>query len=117
VLCWEDLEVTGPTATWVREALQSTYSTDYLRKQSAGLFRSQAPQDDVDCEALAGKSLRLDGEEWEVTEADASSALLSMRGYAKGFFNMALFSSLVRSHSPNFPKPPKTFQSGWSYLV
>jgi hypothetical protein len=51
VLCWEDLEVTGPTATWVRETLQSTYFTgDYLRKQSAGLFRSQAPQDDVDCE-------------------------------------------------------------------
>jgi hypothetical protein len=22
VLCWEDLEVTGPTATWVRETLQ-----------------------------------------------------------------------------------------------
>jgi hypothetical protein len=39
VLCWEDLEVTGPTATWVRETLQNTYSTDYLRKQSAGLFR------------------------------------------------------------------------------
>jgi hypothetical protein len=38
---WEDLEVVGPTATWVREILQNTYSTDYLRKQSAGLFRSQ----------------------------------------------------------------------------
>ena len=23
VLCWEDLEVTGPTATWVRETLQT----------------------------------------------------------------------------------------------
>jgi hypothetical protein len=41
VLCWEDLEVTGPTATWVRETLQNTHSTDYLRRQSAGLFRSQ----------------------------------------------------------------------------
>jgi hypothetical protein len=40
VLCWEDLEVTGPTATWVRERLQNAYSTDYLRKQSAGIFRS-----------------------------------------------------------------------------
>jgi hypothetical protein len=58
VLCWEDLEVAGPTATWVRETLQNMYSmhTDYLRKQSAGLFRSQAPQDDVDCEALVGSS-------------------------------------------------------------
>jgi DNA-directed RNA polymerase alpha subunit len=27
----------------------------------------------VDCEALVGKSFRLDGEEWEVIEADASS--------------------------------------------
>jgi hypothetical protein len=50
------------------ETLQNTYSTDYLRKQSAGLFRSQAPQDGVDCEALVGKSFRLDGEEWEVIE-------------------------------------------------
>jgi hypothetical protein len=63
VLCWEDLEVTGPTAKWVRETLQNTYSTNYLRNQSAGLFRSQATQDDVDCQALAGKSFRLDGEE------------------------------------------------------
>jgi hypothetical protein len=31
---WEDLEVTGPTAWWVRETLQNTYSTDYLRKSS-----------------------------------------------------------------------------------
>jgi hypothetical protein len=76
VLCWEDLEVTGPTATWVRETLQNTCSTDYLRKQSAGLFRSQAPQDDVDCETLAGKSFRLDGVELKVIEADASSGLV-----------------------------------------
>ena len=68
--------MTGPTATWVRETLQNTYSTDYLRKQSAGFFRSQAPQDDVDCKALIGKSFRLDGEEWEVIEADASSGLV-----------------------------------------
>jgi hypothetical protein len=30
---------------------------------------------------------------------------------------MGLFSSLARRHSPNFPKPPKTIQSGWSWLV
>jgi hypothetical protein len=48
-----------------------------MRKQSAGLFRSQAPQDDVDCETLVvGKSFRLDGEEWGVIEADASSGLI-----------------------------------------
>jgi hypothetical protein len=37
----------------------------------------------------------------------------------KSFFppTQALFSSLVRSHPPNFPKLPKTFQSGWSWLV
>jgi hypothetical protein len=76
VLCWEDLEVTGPTATWVRETLQNAYSTDYLRKQSAGLLRSHVPQDTVDCDDLLGKSFRLDGEEWEVIEADASSGLV-----------------------------------------
>jgi hypothetical protein len=76
--------VKGPTATWVRKILQNTYSTDYLRKQSAGLFRSQASHDDVDCEALVGKSFRLDDEEWEVIEADATSGLLSsMRGSAR----------------------------------
>jgi hypothetical protein len=32
------------------------------------------------------------------------------------FSTLALFSSLVGRHSPNFPKPPKTFQSGWSWL-
>jgi hypothetical protein len=37
--------------------------TDYLRKQSAGLFRSHAPPDTVDCDDLLGKSFRLDGEE------------------------------------------------------
>jgi hypothetical protein len=76
VLCWEDLEVTGPTATWVREILQNTYSTDYLRKQSAGLFCSHVPQDTVDCHGLLGKSFRLNGEEWAVIEADASSGLV-----------------------------------------
>jgi hypothetical protein len=50
--------------------------TDYLRKQSAGIFRSHVPQDTVDCDDLLGKSFRLDGEEWEVIEADASSGLV-----------------------------------------
>jgi hypothetical protein len=45
VLCWKNLEVTGLTeltATRVRATLQNTHSTDYLRRQSAGLFRSRA---------------------------------------------------------------------------
>ena len=50
--------------------------TDYLRKQSAGIFRSHVPQDTVDCDDLLGKSFQLDGEEWEVIEADASSGLV-----------------------------------------
>jgi hypothetical protein len=36
------------------------------------------------------------------------------------FFTYSLYlvhNSLVRSHAPNFPKLPKTFQSGWSWLV
>jgi hypothetical protein len=32
------------------------------------------------------------------------------------FSTQALFSSLAGRHSPNFPKLPKTFQSGWSWL-
>jgi hypothetical protein len=56
--------------------LQNAYSTDYLRKQSAGLFRSHVPQDTVDCDDLLGKSFRLDGEEWAVIEDDASSGLV-----------------------------------------
>jgi hypothetical protein len=78
VLCWEDLEVTGPTATWVHKTLQNTYSTDYLRKQPAGLFRSHAPQGDVRCKALVG-------EEWAViVEADASSRLLRYARLCEG---------------------------------
>ena len=104
VLCWEDLEVTGPTATWVRETLQNTYSTDYLRKQSAGLFRSQAPQDDVDCEALVGKSFRLDGEEWEVIEADASSGLVKYARLCEGDIRSK------RSHWKSWKRSPLTRQ-------
>jgi hypothetical protein len=39
-------------AMWVRETLQNAYSTDYLRKQSAGLFRSHVPHDTVNCDDL-----------------------------------------------------------------
>jgi hypothetical protein len=90
VLCWEDVEVIGPTATWVRETLQNTYSTDYLRNQSAGLFRSQAPHDDVDCEALVGKFFCLDGEEWEVIEADGSSGLVKYARLCEGDTEQAI---------------------------
>jgi hypothetical protein len=65
VLCREKLEVVGPTASWVRETLQNTYSTDYLRKQSAGLFRPCSLAN-VDFDALVGQSFLLDGESWEV---------------------------------------------------
>jgi hypothetical protein len=38
----------------------------------------------VDCEALVGKSFRLDGEEWEVIEADASSGLVKYARLCEG---------------------------------
>ena len=38
----------------------------------------------MDCEALVGKSFRLDGEEWEVTEADASSGLVKYARLCEG---------------------------------
>jgi hypothetical protein len=75
VLCWENLEVVGPTVSWVREALQNSYSTAYLRKQSAGLFRPCSLAN-VDFGALVGQSFLLDGESWEVVEADASTRLV-----------------------------------------
>ena len=40
--------------------------------------------DDVDCEALVWKSFRLDGEEWEVIEADASSGLVKYARLCEG---------------------------------
>jgi hypothetical protein len=74
--CWENLEVVGPTASWVRETLHNSYSTDYLRKQSAGIFRPCSLAN-VDFDALAGQSFfLLDGENWEVVEADASTRLV-----------------------------------------
>jgi hypothetical protein len=65
----------GPTASWVRETLQNSYSTDYLRKQSAGLFRPCSLAN-VDFDALVGQSCLLDGDNWEVVEADASTRLV-----------------------------------------
>jgi hypothetical protein len=71
----------GPTTTWVRETLQNTYSTDYLRKQSAGLFRPNALAV-VDCDNLLGKTFLLDGVLCEVVEVDESTKLAkSMRGH------------------------------------
>ena len=75
VLCWENLEVVGPTASWVRETPQKSYSTEYLRKQPAGLFRPCSLAN-VDFDALVGQSFLLDGENWEVVEADASTRLV-----------------------------------------
>jgi hypothetical protein len=75
VLCWENLEVVGPTASWVRETLQNSYSTDCPRKQSAGLFRPCSLANVV-FDALVGQSFLLDGENWEVVEADASTRLV-----------------------------------------
>jgi hypothetical protein len=59
---------------WVREALHNTYSTDYLRKKSAGLFRPNALAV-VDCDNLLGKAFLLDGVLWEVVEVDESTKL------------------------------------------
>jgi hypothetical protein len=38
----------------------------------------------VDCEALVEKFFRLDGEEWEVIEADASSGLVKYARLCEG---------------------------------
>ena len=80
VLCWEDLEVTGSTETWVHETSQSAYSLLATCESSLLVFFvPHVPQQDtvtVDCDDLLGKSFRLDGEEWEVIEADASSGLV-----------------------------------------
>jgi hypothetical protein len=43
VLCWENLEVVGPTASWVRETLQNSYSTDYLDKQASSRLDFSGP--------------------------------------------------------------------------
>ena len=45
-----------------------------MRKQSAGLFRPSLAN--VDFDALVGQFFLLDGENWEVVEADASTRLV-----------------------------------------
>jgi hypothetical protein len=86
------------TGSRSREGAQAAESTDYLRKHSAGLFRSQPPQDDVDCEALVGKFFRLDGEEWEVIEADASSGLAFLVVYIQLRYPLRSVESSTQLH-------------------
>ena len=39
-LSWDNQVVVGPVATWVRETIQNSISIEYLRGQTAGLFRT-----------------------------------------------------------------------------
>jgi hypothetical protein len=47
--CWDNQVVVGKVADWVREAIQNNISSDYLAKQTAGLFR---PGVEVEQESL-----------------------------------------------------------------
>jgi hypothetical protein len=39
-LSWDNQVVVGPVATWARETIQNSISIEYLRGQTAGLFRT-----------------------------------------------------------------------------
>jgi hypothetical protein len=49
-LSWDNQVVVGPVATWIRETIQNSISTEYLRGQTAGLFRSGREEPKRKCE-------------------------------------------------------------------
>jgi hypothetical protein len=78
VLCWEGLEATGQTATWVRETLQNTYSTVATCESSLLVsFAHRQLRMMLTARHCGWEVLPLgSGEEWEVIEA-AMAALSS----------------------------------------
>jgi hypothetical protein len=49
-LSWDNQVVVGPVATWVRETIQNSISNEYLRGQTAGLFRTGREEPKRKCE-------------------------------------------------------------------
>ena len=62
MLTWQRLEVVGPVGPWVRTTLQNSYSTRYMRMQSAGLFAAAPPTPPVS----VGERFCMDGRQYLV---------------------------------------------------
>ena len=58
----------GPVATWIRETIQNSISTEYLRGQTAGLFRSGREEPKRKCKV--GDVFEMEGYVWIVIETD-----------------------------------------------
>jgi hypothetical protein len=67
-LSWDNQVVVGPVATWIRETIQNSISTEYLRGQTAGLFRSGREEPKRKCEI--GDMFEMDGYVWVVIDTD-----------------------------------------------
>jgi hypothetical protein len=71
--------VVGPIATWRRETIQNSISTEYLRGQTAGLFRS-AGREEPKRMCKIGDVFQMEGYVWVVVETDASGGEVSNDG-------------------------------------
>jgi hypothetical protein len=83
-LCWDNQVVVGKAADCgIRETIQNTISTEYLAKQTAGLFRPgtkvvQAQESAYVCEE--GGIFVLDGERLEVKRVDGDRVMYGKYG-------------------------------------
>jgi len=67
-LSWDNQVVVGPVATWVRETIQNSISIEYLRGQTAGLFRTGREGPKRMC--VVGDMFEMEGGEYIVTKTD-----------------------------------------------
>jgi hypothetical protein len=65
---WDNQVVVGPRATWIRETIQNSISTEYLRGQTTGLFRSGRVEPMRMCEV--GDRFEMEGYVWVVIDTD-----------------------------------------------
>jgi hypothetical protein len=81
-LSWDNQVVVGPVATWIRETIQNSISTEYLRGQTAGLFRSGREGPKRKCKV--GDMFEMEGYEWVVVETDGVEVKYQMMDTIEG---------------------------------
>jgi hypothetical protein len=76
-LSWDNQVVVGPVATWVRKTIQNSISNEYVRGQTAGLFRTgrEGPKRKYE----VGDMFEMEGYEWVVVETDGVEVKYQMR--------------------------------------
>jgi hypothetical protein len=81
-LSWDNQIVVGPVATWIRETIQNSISTEYLRGQTAGLFRTGREEPKRKCKV--GDVFEMEGYVWVVIETDGVEVKYQMMDTEEG---------------------------------